>query len=180
MEKLKNWGISLEEIPLEGIRIDFGEIKELEDLNVKEAFSGFFQLKKLGIEVKLEGFIKGSVMLVCDRCLTEFEYKIEHNFLLDLKPVSALNFEEERELSEEEMEVSFYENSWISFYDILKEEVILAIPYKKLCRSDCKGICPVCGTNLNEKLCNCKVYKKDSPFAVLRELLTPKEQKNKS
>lgn len=176
MEKLKNWGIFLDEISLEGLKIEFEEVKELEDLRIKEPFSGFLKLKKIGIEVKLEGFIKGSVILMCDRCLAEFEYKIEHNFWLDLKPVSFLNFEGERALTEEEMEVSFYENSWISFSDIIKEEVILALPYKKLCRSDCRGICPSCGANLNEGICNCGVNKKESPFVILRDLLKSKEK----
>lgn len=174
MEKFKNWGIFLDEIPLEGLKVEFEEVKELEDLSIKEPFSGFLKLKKIGIEVKLEGFIKGSVMLVCDRCLIEFEYKIEHNFGLDLKPISSLNFEGERALAEEEMEVSFYENSWISFSDILKEEIILALPYKKLCKSDCKGICPSCGVNLNEKTCDCGVYRKESPFMILKDLLKSK------
>jgi uncharacterized protein len=175
MEDLKKWGISVEDIPPEGITIEFKEISDLgEDFNIKEPFSGYFKLKKLGIEVKLEGFLKGVLSLQCDRCLSSFDFPIEHSFKIDIKPVNSLNIEEEKELSEEEMEVSFYESSWISFYEILKEEIYLSIPYKKLCKPDCKGLCPVCGANLNETQCNCKVYKKESPFAVLKNLLKDK------
>ena len=72
------------------------------------------------------------------------------------------------------MEVSFYENSWISFYELLKEEILLSLPYKKLCKPDCKGLCPICGTNLNETVCKCKVHRKESPFAILKDLLSNK------
>jgi uncharacterized protein len=171
MEELKNWGISLEDIPLEGLKVEFADVKVLEGFKIKKPLFGFFKLKKLGIEVKLEGFISGSLVLECDRCLTEFEFDLEHSFALDLKPLTSLNFEEEKELSDEEMEVSFFENSWISFYDILREEIWLSIPYKKLCRENCKGLCPSCGVNLNERSCSCGVYKKESPFAVLKQMI---------
>ncbi len=175
MQDLKNWGISLEEIPPEGLTVEFNNISDLgKDINIRVPFSGYFKLKKLGIEVKLEGFLKGVVVLECDRCLTSYDFPIEHSFKIDILPLASLNLEEEKELSEEEMEVSFYENSWISFYELLKEEIFLSLPYKKLCKPDCKGLCPVCGTNLNKKTCQCKVYKKDSPFAALKELFSGK------
>ncbi len=175
MKDLKNWGILLEEIPPEGLKIEFQNIDDLgEDLNIKQPFSGYFKLKKLGIEVKLEGFLKGVVILECDRCLISYEFPIEHEFNIDIKPLASLNLEGEKELSEEEMEVSFYENSWISFYDLLKEEIFLNLPYKHLCKPDCKGLCPLCGANLNENSCNCKGYKKESPFSILKEIFSDK------
>ncbi|MBO8143038.1 MAG: DUF177 domain-containing protein [Thermodesulfobacterium sp.] len=176
MYDLKNWGVSLEDIPPEGLKVEFENISDLgKELNIKEPFSGYFKLKKLGIEVKLEGFLKGVVILECDRCLSPYEFPIEHTFKLNILPLASLNIEEEKELSEEEMEVSFYENSWISFFELLKEEIFLSLPYKKLCQPDCKGLCPVCGTNLNKNVCKCKSYKKDSPFAILKELFSDKK-----
>ena len=175
MHDLKNWGVLLEDIPPEGLKVEFENISDLEkDFNIKKPFSGYFKLKKLGIEVKVEGFLKGVITLKCDRCLTSYDFPIEHTFKLDIKPRASLNIEEEKELSEEEMEVSFYENSWISFYELLKEEILLSLPYKKLCKPDCKGLCPICGTNLNEAECKCKVHRKESPFAILKDLLSNK------
>jgi len=177
MKELENWGVALEDIPVEGLKVDFEELKDLgEDLEVKQPFSGYLKLKKIGIEVKLEGFLKGSLVLICDRCLTPFEFFIEHRFEVRLQPVSSLNFEEEKELSEEEMDVSFYQGSWISFYEILREEIFLSLPVKKLCKEDCKGLCPICGKNLNTGSCDCKPYKKESPFAILKTLLKNKEK----
>ncbi len=171
MTALKNWGISLEEIPLEGLKVEFSELTDLgEEIKVAEPFTGFFYLKKLGIDVEVIGYLKGSIILDCDRCLSTYIFKIEKKWSIELKPIKTLNLEEEKELKEDEMEVNFYENNWISFLDLLKEEIYLSIPYKKLCKEDCKGICPICGTNLNEVECECKVTKKETPFAVLKEL----------
>jgi len=177
---LKDWGVSLEEIPPEGLKIEFKDLKNIgEDIEVKTSFSGYIKLKKQGIEVKLQGFLNGEIFLTCDRCLDEYEYKIKHQFECTLKPLASLNIEGEKQLNEEEMEISFYENNWISFFDILREEIFLSIPYKKLCKEDCKGICPKCGANLNKNTCNCKKEKKQSPFAVLKTLLQNKENLKK-
>lgn len=171
MTVLKNWGIFLEEIPLEGLKVEFSELFDLgEEIKVTEPFTGFLHLKKVGVEVEIIGFLKGGIILECDRCLTPYVFRIEKRWSLILRPISSLNLEEERELKEEEMEVNFYENNWISFLDLLREEIFLNIPYKKLCKEDCKGICPVCGNDLNKAICQCKVYRKDSPFAILKEM----------
>jgi len=178
LKNLKNWGIFLDDIPPEELMITFEDLSNLgEDIKIKTPFSGYFKLKKLGIEVKLKGLIKGVIILECDRCLTPFEYSIEDEFEIDLRPLNTLNLEGEKELKEEEMEVSFFEDSWISFLDLLREEIFLNIPYRKLCKKDCKGICPICGKNLNEGTCKCKVIKKESPFAILKELLKNKGSK---
>ncbi len=174
-EQVENWGISLEEIPPEGLKIEFEEVKFLsEDIKILSPFKGVLELKKQGIEVKLTGFLQGKIELVCDRCLSEFGYKIKHKFEVLLKPVASLNVEGEKELQEEDMEVSFFENSWIDFAGILREEIFLSVPYKKLCKKDCKGLCPVCGKNLNKSTCGCEVKKKESPFAVLKEIFKGK------
>ncbi len=179
-EELKNWGVSLEDIPPEGLKIEFKDIKTLgEEIKISLPFSGYFKLKKRGIEVKLGGSINGEIVLICDRCLSEFNYPIKHKFDLILKPAASLNIEGEKELGEEDMEVSFYEGEWISFYQILREEVLLSIPYKKLCREDCKGICPICGKDLNKGSCNCRRERKNSPFAILKELLEKKQTSEK-
>ncbi|MCS7279439.1 MAG: DUF177 domain-containing protein [Thermodesulfobacteriaceae bacterium] len=171
MTGLKNWGISLDEIPLEGLKVEFSELFDLgEEIKIAKPLTGFLHLKKIGVEVEVIGYLEGTIILDCDRCLSPYKFEIKKNWSLELKPLNFLNLEEERELKEEEMEVDFYENNWISFLDLIKEEIYLSIPYKKLCKEDCKGICQVCGVNLNEMLCKCKVYKKESPFAILKDI----------
>lgn len=177
-QDLTAWGVHLEDIPPEGLIVDFENFfVDIEGLRVIKAFFGKIKLRKLGYEVEVIGEIKGNLELTCDRCLDPFEFAIEEDFKVTLLPKKSLNIEGERELDSQELEVSFYEDSFISFYDILVEEIRLALPFRKLCSVNCKGLCPVCGTNLNKESCNCKVLKKTSPFAVLKDLLKQGESK---
>lgn len=176
-EKLTQWGIALEEIPPEGISFSFENFLDPAlNLKIIKPFSGTLKVIKRGIEVEVSGHLEGSLELVCDRCLEKFEYSIKEDFKVLLLPKATLNLQEEKELSSEELEVSFYENSFISYYEIIKEEIYLSLPYRILCKEECKGLCPVCGANLNKETCECSKIKKGSPFAILRDLLGNKEK----
>ena len=172
-----SWGVKVEDIPPEGLSFTFENLSDLgEDPRVSKPFSGFLSLNKLGVEVKVVGRLKGAIILTCDRCLTDYELPIDLEFNLVLQPKNSITIEGTRELSQEELDVSFYEGDFIAFAEILREEILLAIPYKKVCREDCKGICQVCGKNLNEGPCGCRGFKKASPFAILKDLFqTSKE-----
>ncbi len=175
-EKNSPWGISLDEIPPEGLQVKFEDLKEIGDLKIIEPLSGHLFLKKRGIEVWVKGSIKGSIELTCDLCLENFLFSIDRAFEVLLQPKRSLNYEGEKELSLEELEVSFYENSFIDYLGIIYEELLLTLPFRNICREGCKGLCPVCGTNLNKETCRCVKVKKSSPFAVLKELRTISEK----
>jgi DUF177 domain-containing protein len=53
---------------------------------------------------------------------------------------------------------------------LVREQVLLALTDRPLCREDCRGLCPQCGANLNEKVCGCAVEKLDPRLSVLRAL----------
>ena len=63
--------------------------------------------------------------------------------------------EDDVELTEEDTRTAFFSGTQLAIGDILREQVLLALPMKALCRVDCKGLCPVCGTNRNLNTCNC-------------------------
>ena len=50
-----------------------------------------------------------------------------------------------------EAEISYYQGEGLLLEDVLREQVLLAVPFRAICRENCKGICPHCGANLNEK-----------------------------
>ena len=54
--------------------------------------------------------------------------------------------------------------------DVLKEQVLLALPLKVICQSDCRGLCPSCGANLNHEECRCETHKSDPRLAPLARL----------
>ena len=95
----------------------------------------------------------------------------EAQFDLYYRPASYLAGEDEVEIDEGEAEIGFYEGRGLELMDILREQVMLALPMQRVCSEDCKGICPVCGRNRNEAACDCKVESTDDRWgAALRNL----------
>ena len=64
----------------------------------------------------------------------------------------------------------FYTGDDIEFSDEIRQELELQVPFAPLCREDCRGLCPVCGSNRNEKLCACREASHEGPFSGLNKL----------
>jgi uncharacterized protein len=77
---------------------------------------------------------------------------------------------EEVEIATGETEIGFYENGGMELEDILREQVLLALPMQRVCSENCKGICPVCGQNRNEAACDCKVQSGAAHWHALRDI----------
>ncbi len=167
--------IPLEDIPPEGLSLEFelgGEI--LADcIPLSAPLEARVFLIKRGIDVKAIGHVKTAVQLQCDRCLEEFVWPVEEDFEVEFRPKASMPHREETQLTREDMEVIFYEGDRIPVDDLVREQVLLAVPVKKLCQEECQGLCPYCGKNLNQGPCGCKL-RRESPFAVLQELLAKK------
>lgn len=95
------------------------------------------------IEYKLKAFM----MLVCDRCLDEFEDVFEYDFSHIL--VTQLNN------SDEDEEYILCGDNVLDLDELAISDLLLQLPSKILCKEDCKGLCFVCGQNLNEATCEC-------------------------
>ena len=74
------------------------------------------------------------------------------------------------EIDEGEAEIGFYDGGGLELEDILREQVLLALPMQRVCSETCKGICPVCGKNRNETTCDCKTVGTDDRWGALRNL----------
>jgi uncharacterized protein len=80
--------------------------------------------------------------------------RIDDDFELYYRPV-AEGYGEEKVVDEGEAEMGFYEGDGVELNDVLREFVLLTLPMQRVCGEDCKGICPVCGQNRNQKECAC-------------------------
>jgi len=121
-------------------------------------------------EMRIQGQYTVEMSSQCDRCLGRARFPLDARFDLFYKPMSAIARDEEIEIDEGEAEMGFYEGNGIELEDILREQVLLALPMQRVCRSDCKGICPSCGRNRNETNCDCKVETIDDRWGALRNL----------
>ena len=63
--------------------------------------------------------------------------------------------------------MAFFQGEGLFLTDVLAEQVLLAMPMKVICRSDCRGLCPHCGTNLNTDECRCSIQGSDPRLAPL-------------
>jgi uncharacterized protein len=108
--------------------------------------------------------------VACDRCLEKAPFVIDADFTLLYQPAAAESEEGEIALEDVNSEVGFYEGDGIELSDVLREEILLLLPMQRVCREDCKGICPVCGQNRNQVECHCHVQVADDRWAGLRNL----------
>lgn len=120
-------------------------------------------------EVRVKGSFEVRMETECDRCLGRAQFPLSNSFDLFYKPVSLIANEEEFGLDDGEVELGFYQGGGMELEDILREQVLLLLPMQRICREDCKGICPSCGKNRNETLCDCK-DESSNRWAALREL----------
>lgn len=105
-------------------------------------------------QIKVKGKIKTSISLRCVRCLENFEQKVNSRFDVVLFPASLIHINNPH-LSDDDMEYIFYDGNKIDVEKILIEQVNYFIPFNPLCQEACKGICPVCGVDLNYESCKC-------------------------
>ena len=90
--------------------------------------------------------------------------------MLNYRPASETDFGDEKEVDPEEAEVGFYEGNALELNDVFREQVLLALPMQRVCREDCKGICPDCGKNRNQNECQCQKSITDDRWAALQQL----------
>ena len=124
-------------------------------------------------EVRIRGRYSVVIGAACDRCLEPARFPLEADFDLCYLPVETIARDEEVGIDEAESEVGFYENGGVELEDVLREQILLALPMQRICSETCKGICPACGQNRNQAACNCKTEDAGGRWAALRNLGIP-------
>ena len=129
-----------------------------------------FDIHKDKDKFRLVGRVRAELELACSRCVEPYRFPIDVPFDQRYLPASQASTEAEREVEEDDLETSYYTDDQIDLSELMREQFYLALPMKPLCADDCKGLCPVCGTNLNRGACGCKRGWDDPRMAALREL----------
>ena len=120
-----------------------------------------------GSQIRIHGCVETRLETSCDRCLVPVGIAVKQGFDLLYRPVSTIAHEGEVELPEDELEVGFFSGDGIELADVVTEQVILSVPMKVICRTECRGLCPVCKANLNFEKCSCSPSKERFPFSIL-------------
>jgi len=140
------------------------------DYSIVEPVALTFDIFKDKENFRLVGDVKTVLELPCSRCLETFQHGVDAPFDLRYQPHAANAGDGEREVEEDDLSTAFYDNDEIDLGQLMREQFYLSLPMKPLCRDDCKGLCPVCGTNWNRGTCGCKRDWDDPRMAALRNL----------
>jgi uncharacterized protein len=129
-----------------------------------------FEIHKDKERFRLVGSVGTDLELTCSRCLEPFTLPVNAGIDSRYLPASEISAEAEREMEEDDLGVSYYRDEVIDLNELLREQFYLALPMKPLCQESCRGLCPQCGTNLNQATCGCAQVWEDPRLAPLKSL----------
>jgi len=121
------------------------------------------KIENLGGEIEIEAEIDGSLKTSCARCMEDAVYNFK-------------TFVSERvDLKNAENDLVELEGSTLNLKPVIINTILMDLPIRILCSEDCKGLCPICGKNLNRVQCSCDDREEDPRFAVLKNIILKDE-----
>jgi uncharacterized protein len=127
-------------------------------------------VRKDRMQFRVVGRVKTTIELACSRCLEDYAVPVDEAFDVLYLPHTPAGEGEERAVEDDDLSTAFYEDNVIDLGQLMQEQCYLAVPMKPLCKEDCRGLCPQCGTNFNTASCECRTSWVDPRLAVLEQL----------
>jgi uncharacterized protein len=173
--------LRLHEIPDEGLSLSCDVqaddlALEPEDVRIPDGLAMAVNAVRAGTTVHVTGTLSGTARRQCVRCLKEYDDALwlpiaaEYYRDTELKSRPAGREPSERSDDDADDDGYVYAGEEIELGAMLREHVLLATPMQPLCHEECRGLCPVCGQDLNVHRCDCREEQIQSPFAVLKKL----------
>jgi len=154
--------------------IDFGEQAEqdgpLATSGRAEVIHEHRGPKEIIPDIRLRGKFAGRMRVCCARCVEPVEAPLAADFDLIFRPAGADSDPPERSITAPETEIGYYQEDSLLLEDVLREQVLLSLPARTLCKPDCKGLCPRCGVNRNNQTCTCEEGPPDPRWEALAGL----------
>jgi uncharacterized protein len=126
--------------------------------------------KEIVADIRLKGRFEGNFVAPCARCVEPVAMPLQAEFDLLFRPADADRETGEHEISAPDTEIGYYQKDSLLLEDVLREQVLLLLPAKTLCKPDCKGLCPRCGKNRNLEACSCEEGPQDPRWEALAGL----------
>ncbi len=130
-------------------------------------------------DIRLRAHFSAGFEVHCARCLEPVQLPVEGDFDLIFRPNSAVTDAGEHAITPDETEIGYYQDSGLLLEDVVREQVLLSLPSRILCKPDCQGLCPRCGQNLNQAKCSCSSAPADPRWNALAGLAEKLEPKHK-
>lgn len=178
--------IFVEDIPDHGLEIEATEadawLLALMRDTVREIFTASDKVRlhvsmaRVEGNVTLDGELEFDEHPTCDRCLAGYNEKCHVPLHMVLAPLYEDARQEEREegmkieLVREDLEFGYYEGDRFDLEELIREQILLSQPMKRLCKEECLGLCQYCGKDLNQGSCDCREKRVDPRWEVLRKV----------
>jgi uncharacterized protein len=150
--------------------------EELDDLDpeivIQAPITGKVKFTKIPQGILVNGEMETVIEVSCGRCLEPFDVQtdieIEEQFrpLLDIMTGARLPIGDD-----DDSATVIDERNHLDLTEVVRQDLLLALPNHPLCREDCKGLCPTCGANLNDGECACEGELTDPRWDALKSLL---------
>ena len=142
---------------------------DIGDISLEEPFCERYitkvVLNKFDDQMILEASTIGDAEFICDRCLMAYKRIVESSYKM------VYLFMNKAEASQKSDITYLLRNTvYIDITADIRDYLMLAVPMKKLCKEDCKGLCYKCGTDLNKSNCKCTENEIDDRWSKLLEL----------
>lgn len=122
-------------------------------------------------DIRVAGNLAAELEILCARCLEPVHYPVQRDFDLLYRPAgSDIGEGKEVELQDRDAAISYYEGDGLTLDEIVREQLLLAVPIKTVCKEECKGLCPHCGRNQNTGECECAKAATDPRWEALKGL----------
>ena len=145
------------------LAFDESELRLIEPVEVKG------QTRRQSGQLEVRGDLHTRVAIPCGRCLKEVQLPVDVEFAERFAATVEWRQDEQHELSQEDLDLGIIDEA-IDLDDLVKEEILLALPGHVLCSENCKGICPNCGADRNLADCVCQSREVDARWEKLRDL----------
>jgi uncharacterized protein len=143
-----------------------------EEMGLIAPVSGLITISRLSdAEFVATGTFSAKVVAPCDRCGQSAQLILSVEFTYDcIVGKEEPLIQQEVESGEEDVTKLYLEEPIINAGELFREQILLSMPVRVLCKHSCKGLCFHCGIDLNADLCGCKDKEPTSPFSVLKKL----------
>jgi uncharacterized protein len=169
-----------DDIPLSPKQIRFSELTEdLNDIYAQREMRDFrfprsveieLVYYRSGRELFFHGSLGGVVEAHCSRCLTPFAFRLSNDFEFILVPAPVAAGQKAGEISRDEIGLSYYSAEEINLTPLIREQVLLALPTRPLCKENCRGLCSGCGIDLNDEDCRCGAAARDPRMVIFQTI----------
>jgi uncharacterized protein len=151
--------------------LDSGERLPLDDEVVAVLTEGHVRLDRTNTGILARGHARARVRLTCARCLDPVDTDVDSEFAEEFEPSIDVASGLSLPVPQNELVFRLSPRHMLDLGEALRQNLLPALPLQALCRPECAGLCPSCGTNRNVASCDCVIVDENHPLAALADLL---------